>query len=205
MKPSTGAAVRNRRNAVRDQLECLSAIDWNRCPQSLECCNRRQPEREKCRKRGPKIDSAGYDAGKKIKGKKRHTAVDTLGLLINLLVTPANVQDRDAIAPLLAVARQRFASLKKAIADGGYQGKPTAYEVQNQAGIPLEIVKRSDTVKGFYVLPKRWIVERTYGWLGRCRRLAKDYENLSRSHVGFIILAMIRLMLRRIVRLAGAT
>ena len=65
---------------------------------------------------GPKIDSAGYDAGKKIKGKKRHTAVDTLGLLINLLVTPANVQDRDAIAPLLAVARQRFASLKKAIA-----------------------------------------------------------------------------------------
>jgi transposase len=123
----------------------------------------------------------------------------------NALVTPANVQDRDAIAPLLAVARQRFASLKKAIADGGYQGKPTAYEVLNQAGIPLEIVKRSDTVKGFYVLPKRWIVERTYGWLGRCRRLAKDYENLSRSHVGFIILAMIRLMLRRIVRLAGAT
>ena len=134
-----------------------------------------------------------------------HTAVDTLGLLINLLVTPANVQDRDAIAPLLAVARQRFASLKKAIADGGYQGKPTAYEVQNQAGISLEIVKRSDTVKGFYVLPKRWIVERTYGWLGRCRRLGKDYENLSRSHVGFIILAMIRLMLRRIVRLARAT
>ena len=83
--------------------------------------------------------------------------------------------------------------------------KATTNEVQDQAGIPLEIVKRSDTVKGFYVLPKRWIVERTYGWLGRCRRLAKDYENLSRSHVGFIILAMIRLMLRRIVRLAGAT
>ena len=115
------------------------------------------------------------------------------------------MQDRDAIAPLLAVARERFASLKKAIADGGYQGKRTADEVQEQAGIPLEIAKRSDTVTGFYVLPKRWIVERTYGWLGRCRRLAKDYENLTRSHVGFIILAMIRLMLRRIVRLAGAT
>ena len=73
------------------------------------------------------------------------------------------------------------------------------------AGIPLEIVKRSDAAKGFYVLPKRWIVERTYGWMGRCRRLAKDYENLTRSHVGFIILAMIRLMLRRIVRHAGVT
>jgi transposase len=78
--------------------------------------------------------------------------------------------------------------------------------VQEQAGIPLEIVKRSDAAKGFQLLPKRWIVERTYGgWLGRCRRLAKDYENLTRSHVGFIILAMIRLMLRRIVRLAGVT
>jgi transposase len=77
--------------------------------------------------------------------------------------------------------------------------------VQEQAGIPLEIVKRSDVAKGFVLLPKRWIVERTYGWLGRCRRLAKDYENLTRSHVGFIILAMIRLMLRRIVRLEGAS
>jgi transposase len=115
------------------------------------------------------------------------------------------VQDRDMIAPLLAVARQRFASLKKAIADGGYQGQATADAVQDEAGIPLEIVKRSDKAKGFQLLPKRWIVERTYGWLGRCRRLAKDYENLSRSHVGFIILAMIRLMLRRIVRLTGAT
>jgi transposase len=109
------------------------------------------------------------------------------------------------IAPLLTIARKRFPSLEKAIADGGYQGKVTADEVQEDAGIPLEIVKRSDVVKGFLVLPKRWIVERTYGWLGRCRRLAKDYENLTRSHVAFIILAMIRLMLRRIVRLAGTT
>ena len=108
------------------------------------------------------------------------------------------------IAPLLAIARKRFPSLEKAIADGGYQGKVTADEVQEDAGIPLEIIKRPDAVKGFLVLPKRRIVERTYGWLGRCRRLAKDYENLTRSHVAFIVLAMIR-MLRRIVRLAGAT
>jgi transposase len=122
-----------------------------------------------------------------------------------LAVSPGDVQDRHMIAPLLAIARKRFPSIKKAIADGGYQGKPTADEVKQEAGIPLEIVKRSDTAKGFHVLPKRWIVERTYGWMGRCRRLAKDYENLTRSHVGFIILAMIRLMLRRIVRHAGAT
>jgi len=109
------------------------------------------------------------------------------------------------IAPLLAIASKRFPSLEKAIADGGYQGKPTADDVKEQAGIPLEIVKRSDAAKGFYVLPKRWIVERTYGWLNRCRRLVKDYENLTRNHAAFIILAMIRLMLRRIVRHVGAT
>jgi transposase len=120
-------------------------------------------------------------------------------------VTPADVQDRNMIAPLLAIACKRFPSIEKAIADGGFQGKATADDVQDQAGIPLEIVKRSDVIKGFVLLPKRWIVERTYGWLGRCRRLAKDYENLTRSHVGFIILAMIRLMLRRIVRLQGAS
>jgi len=109
------------------------------------------------------------------------------------------------IAPMMAIARKRFPSLKKVIADGGYQGKATADAVQADAGIPLEIVKRSDTAKGFVLLPKRWIVERTYGWLGRCRRLAKDFEHLTRSHVGFVILAMIRLMLRRIVRLQAAT
>jgi len=76
-------------------------------------------------------------------------------MLINIMVTPGNVQDRDAIAPLLEVASKRFPSLKKAIADGGYQGKRTADEVQQQAGVPLEIVKRSDIARGFYILPKR--------------------------------------------------
>jgi transposase len=121
--------------------------------------------------------------------------------MIAFFVSPGNVQDRDAVAPLLKAARKMFPSLARAIADGGYQGKATADEVRDLADIPLEIVKRSDKVKGFVVLPKRWIVERTFGWLGRCRRLAKDFENLSRSHAAFIILAMIRLMLRRIVRL----
>ena len=124
--------------------------------------------------------------------------------MIGLVVTPGDIQDRDVAAPLLKVVRRMFPSLARAIADGAYQGEATADDVRAEANIPLEIVKRSDTAKGFVLLPKRWIVERTLGWLGRCRRLAKDFENLSRSHAAFIILAMIRLMLRRIVRLHRA-
>ena len=119
-----------------------------------------------------------------------------------MCVSPADVQDRDMIAPLLKVARRIFPALARAIADGGYQGAATAAAVRAEAKIPLEIVKRSDAAKGFKVLPKRWIVERTFAWFGRCRRLAKDFENLARSHAAFVILAMIRLMLRRIVRLS---
>lgn len=104
------------------------------------------------------------------------------------------------IAALLKLAKQRFPTLLRAIADGGYQGAPTAAAVLEAAAIPLEIVKRSDTAKGFVLLPKRWIVERTFGWLGRCRRLAKDFENLTRTQAAFVILAMIRLMVRRIAR-----
>jgi transposase len=129
--------------------------------------------------------------------------VDTLGLITALVVTPADVQDRDVIASLTKAARQMFPTIEKVVADGGYQGPATAAAVLAEAGIPLEIVKRSDTAKGFVLLPKRWIVERTFGWLGRCRRLAKDFENLTRTHMAFIVLAMIRLMLRRIVRLAA--
>lgn len=121
--------------------------------------------------------------------------------MIGLFVTPADIQDRDAIAPMLGVARQMFPTLKRAIADGGYQGTATADAVATEADIALDIVKRSDTAKGFTVLPKRWIVERSFGWLGRCRRLAKDFERRCRTHAAFVILAMIRLILRRLARL----
>jgi transposase len=87
-----------------------------------------------------------------------------------------------------------------AVADGGYQEAATATAVREDAGLPLEIVKRSDAAKGFLVLPRRWIVERTFGWLGRCRRLAKDYENRTRTTAAFLVMALIRLMLRRIAR-----
>ena len=86
------------------------------------------------------------------------------------------------------------------IADGGYQGATTADAFRAEAGIPLEIVKRPDHARGFVLLPKRWIVERLFGWLGRCRWLPKDFENLTRSHAAFVILAMIRLMLRRLTK-----
>jgi transposase len=117
-----------------------------------------------------------------------------------LAVLPANYQDRDVAPTLLKAATARIPTLQRAVADGGYQGEATAAAVKAEAGIPLEIVKRSDTAKGFQVLPKRWIVERTFGWLGRCRRLAKDFENLTRTHAAFVILAMIRILLRRLVR-----
>ncbi len=132
-------------------------------------------------------------------------AVDTLGLMLAVAVTPASVQDRDQIAPLLREVRRLFPFLERAIADSGYRGATTAAAVKKSARLPLEIVKRSDTAMGFVVLPKRWIVERTFGWLGRCRRLAKDFENLARSHLAFVQLAMIRLMMRRIARLRAAS
>lgn len=121
-------------------------------------------------------------------------------MMVALCVTPASFLDRDVIAPLLREVRKMFPSLKHAIADGGYQGAATAAAVRTQAKIPLEIVKRTDKATGFKVLPKRWIVERSFGWLGRCRRLAKDFENLTASHCAFVILAMIRIMIRRIAR-----
>ena len=103
------------------------------------------------------------------------------------------------IAPVMAIAKRRHADLLNTLADGGYQGKATADAVREAADLPLEIVKRSDK-PGFVVLAKRWIVERTFGWLGRCRRLSKDYENLHRTSAAFLILAMIRLMVRRVAR-----
>jgi transposase len=116
-----------------------------------------------------------------------------------LCVSPADVQDRDMVAALLKVARRMFPSIARAIADGAYQGAATAGDVREQAGIPLEIVKRPD-IAGFKVLPKRWIVERTFGWLQRCRRLVKDFECYARTHAAFTILAMIRIMIRRLAR-----
>ena len=120
--------------------------------------------------------------------------------MLGVTIVPANVQDRDGCLAVLREVRRLFPFLERVIGDGAFQGVETAAAVRRAAGAPLEIVKRSDAAKGFELLPKRWIVERTFGWLNRCRRLAKDFENLARSHLAFVQLAMIRLMLRRIIR-----
>jgi transposase len=102
----------------------------------------------------------------------------------------------------LKEVRRLFVFLKRLFADGGYSGDDTRTAAKRLGKVELEIVKRSDAAKGFVALPKRWIVERTFGWLGRCRRPAKDFENLTRTQLAFVQLAMIRLMARRIARLS---
>ena len=148
-------------------------------------------------KGGASIDPHGYDAGKKISGKKRHIVVDTLGLLIHAVVHPANIQDRDGGIWLLSTLAGSFQFLRTLFADGAYQGPLFSRALETHfPRLKTQIVKRSDQAKGFAVLPKRWIVERTIAWLNRCRRLAKDFENLNRNALAFLRLASIRVMVR---------
>ena len=146
-----------------------------------------------------RIDPHGFDAGKLIKGKKRHVLVDTLGLLLHVLVTAADVQDRDGGVLLLSTLFGQFPFLRKLFADSAYAGPIFQDGVANvMPSLVIEIVKRRDGAKGFVVEPKRWIVERTIGWLNRCRRLAKDWENRNHNALAFLRLASIRLMLRKL-------
>jgi putative transposase len=141
----------------------------------------------------------GYDAGKKVRGSKRHLLVDTLGLLLCVVVHPANIQDRDGAKLLLSKAQGLFPRLRLIWADGGYAGKLIAW-VRQVCGWLLEIVKRSDTAKGWVLLPRRWVVERTFGWLSQCRALARDYEFHAETSEALIQVAMIHLMLRRLAK-----
>jgi putative transposase len=159
----------------------------------------RQPERPGGAKRGASIDPQGYDASKKVTGRKRHILVDTLGLLLNVVVHRASVQDRDGTRRLLRDAGRRFPSIRKIFADAGYQGSTVAQVVADTGTWQLEIVKRTELHR-FIVLPKRWIVERTLAWISRNRRLARDFERHASTVVAFIRLAMIRIMLRRLTR-----
>ena len=132
-----------------------------------------------------------------MKGRKRHLVVDTLGLVLAVVVHAANVQDRDGAKRVLQKLVGRFPRLTLIWADGGYAGQLIDWTKQ-LANWTLEIVKRSDDLHTFQVLPKRWIVERTLGWLGRYRRLSKDYEELTASSEAMVHIAMIRLMVRRL-------
>lgn len=142
----------------------------------------------------------GYDAGKKIKGRKRHLLVDTLGLILALAVTAADVQDRDGARGLLEVLRHQFCRLRRVWADGGYAGAliEWLWQLRGQRRVRLDIVKRKEGERGFAVLPKRWIVERTLGWLMKSRRLRCDYERHTVNSEAMVYLAMIRLMVRRL-------
>lgn len=129
-------------------------------------------------------------------GRKRHILTDTQGLLLGVVVHPANVQDRDGAEPLLRQVRRLFPFIQRIIGDAGYQGPKMAAAVARTGTWTIEIVKRRDRHR-FVVLPKRWIVERTLAWISRNRRLARDYERHTRTAAAFVQLAMIRLMLRR--------
>lgn len=141
----------------------------------------------------------GYDAAKKVVGRKRHILVDTLGLLMRVKVHSASISDRDGAEMVLKDCQKVFPRLETIKADSGYSGKLVEWS-RKTLGIELDIVKRSRERTGFYVLPKRWIVERTFAWLGRSRRLAKDYEIHPRSEEGFIYFHMTKLMLRRLAK-----
>lgn len=141
----------------------------------------------------------GYDAAKKTKGRKRHVLVDTLGLLLGVFITPASTPERLGAQGLLAKVLGGLAWLRKMWVDGGYSGPEFARWVrQHRPKLEVEVIKRSDDVKGFAVLPRRWVVERTFGWLMKQRRLVRDYETLETSAQAWIYLAMIRIMIRRL-------
>ena len=149
------------------------------------------------------VDQAGergYDAAKKVSGRKRHVAVDCLGLILAIMITPASVQDRDAAKSLIKFLVAMHGRLQIIWADGGYLGSLVQWVKQLRpfGKLRLEIVRRCDRTKGFKVLPKRWIVERTFGWLYKSRRLCRDYEVRPDHSESMIRICMIRLMLKRL-------
>ena len=139
----------------------------------------------------------GFDAGKKINGRKRHILVDTLGLLLTVVVTVASVQDRDGARLLLRHLPGSCKKLKKIWVDGGYSGRFVGW-VTERFKFCLTVVLRPRENKKFVLLPRRWVVERTFGWLNHSRRLSKSYERFKRTDETWVYIAMIRIMLRRL-------
>jgi putative transposase len=138
----------------------------------------------------------GYDGGKKIQGRKRHLVTDTMGFIMAVAVHSAAIQDREGAKAVIEQLRYRFPRLKKILADGGYTGALIEWVLKG-FGWTLEIVYKVMGINGFNVLPKRWIVEKTFGWFNFNRRLAKDYELNIECSTAFIHIAMIRIMLNR--------
>lgn len=143
----------------------------------------------------------GVDAGKRVKGRKRHIVTDTDGLLLAVQVHPADIQDCHGAVPLLKALRRQFPKLNHVFADRGYRGQQLLNALADTGKWTIQVVKRPDGVKGFQLLPRRWVVERTFAWLGACRRLAKDFEATIASAVAWVQIAHIRLLIRRLARL----
>lgn len=145
---------------------------------------------------------SGYDAGKKVKGRKRHILTDTTGLLVAATVHPADIQDRDGAPALLSLARDLFPGLRHVFADAAYAGDKLEGVLAHLGQWTLEIVRRADSAKGFVLLPRRWVVERTLAWLNRNRRLAKDFEATIESALTWTLIASVKLLSRRLARTA---
>ena len=148
-------------------------------------------------KTAKEAQEVAFDGGKKVKGHKRHSLTDTVGNMLNVVVTAANVSDIAGGKLLIEKIMADFPTIEKIWADGTYRGGFIDW-VHEKIEAVLEIVKRDDGEKGFKVLPKRWVVERTFAWLGNYRRLSKDYERLTRNSEGMIYLASIKTMLQRL-------
>lgn len=150
-------------------------------------------------------EESGFDGGKLIKGRKRHIVVDTIGYLLIVVVHAANLYDGHAAREVLTALFSGINTIKKIWADGTYRGEEFIQWVSDQFGCVLEVVKKKSTGKGFGVLPRRWVVERTFAWLGRFRRLSREYERKPTSSAGQVYLASSRFMLRRLAkeRVAG--
>ncbi len=142
----------------------------------------------------------GFDAGKKTKGRKRHILTDTEGNMLGAVTHTADIQDRDGAPNVIADTKESFPTLAHLFADGGYAGEKLETAMQNMDGPTIEIVKRPDGVKGFVVIARRWVVERSFAWFGRCRRLAKDWETTIASADAWLLIASIRRTTRLIAR-----
>lgn len=183
---------------------------WARINRTLVARARRQAERAPIPTAGiidsqsvPTTESGGprgVDAGKRIKGRKRHIVTDTQGFVLAAQVHAANIQDPHGAVPLLRALRQTFPELAHIFADRVYRGEQLRNAVADCGPWSIHIVERPPGVKGFQLLPRRWVVERTFAWLGRSRRLAKDFEATTQSATTWLLLANLRLLSRRLAR-----
>lgn len=183
--------------------------DWERIYQALRQLEReRQGRREEAsagsldsqsvKNVGGKQEARGYDAGKKITGRKRHLLVDTIGLPIAIKVTAASQSDQAGAKALFAENTEKLKNLKKVWVDGTYRGVQWHEQIKDEYGIELEVSKNPEGVTGFIVQAKRWLVERTFGWFIQSRRLAREYEKLTESSEAMMYLSMMRILVRRL-------